>query len=292
MTKISKPFIIVSESIKRKMDRIILPSNISLSTITMTTSIDNKFHTNMIGKYLALDPDSVIEIKSGNSYKNNKTNNMSVSTNRFVKEKKNKRKKKQKKAFYNETTVRISTKTGHKANIKLFINGALQLTGCKSVDDALVCIDMLFTKLRKSRYIMDFENKKMVEIKFCESPDTLLVENIRPLKIAMINCHFNAGFKIDRVQLYDSVRKDILTKSLPRVIDCVFDPNRHACVSMKYIVEGWNKDCQTVIGTIFIFQKGCVIITGVRNSFQVLEAYKFIYKYLLMNYSKIVLEEN
>jgi Transcription factor TFIID (or TATA-binding protein, TBP). len=112
----------------------------------------------------------------------------------------------------------------------------------------------------------------MQEKQFVVNPETVTIEKIKNLRIAMINSGFKIPFKIDRGKLHN-----LLIKS---DYDCSFDPAKHACVNIKY-----DHPDKTI--SIFVFEKGSIIITGAQNCAQINSAYIFINKYLLTNHALI-----
>lgn len=247
-----------------------LPDDVIISTMTITCKIDTEFFCGNISKYINLKPTCILSVASGKI--DDPTTNRSM-----IKQKPTKKKKliKRKKGFYNQVTMNVSVKSKKKkpVNIKLFSNGAIQMTGCKSVENAVDTLANIFPELLITKAIIDRNKNKVVEKPFVSNPHIINLKNIKNFKIAMINSGFKLPFKIDRGKLYNLLLMDN--------VDCLFDPGKHAPVNIKY------SHAEKPI-TIFVFEKGSVIITGGRNCSQILEAYNFINKYLLENYKHIV----
>lgn len=245
-----------------------LPKSIKISTITLTCQINTTFDNKNIENFLDLDSD-IVTIKS-----------LDVNKSLLItkKRRKTKTKKSKKNAFYNQVSIGIKKECDINKkgiiNIKLFINGSMQITGCKCIDDFLNTLSVLFTKLRVTKAIFDETKNIMVDKPFVGNIDELQINNIKNIKIAMINSNFNVGFSINREKLFCLL--------IDKNISCSYDPIIHACVNIKY-----NYDCKKKI-SIFVFEKGTVIITGVNNCDQILEAHKFINNYLHSNYSNIM----
>jgi len=157
-------------------------------------------------------------------------------------------------------------------NIKLFTNGAIQMTGCKSMEGAMEALTKIFTELKTVKATLDYKLNRGVERNFATNTEILGIDNIFDVKICMINSNFCIEFNIDRDKLFDLLIRD--------KIECSYDPIIHACVNIKY--EHREKTI-----SIFVFESGAVIITGARNCNQIVEAYNFINKYLLKNYNYI-----
>ena len=117
------------------------------------------------------------------------------------------------------------------------------------------------------------KNKYMiVEKKFVEDIDKVDIEKVVGFKIPMINTNFAINFTINRCVLHNLMLKE--------KYNVKFEPGRHACVNIKH--KSGNK-----LISIFVFERGPIIITGAQNCNQVADAYVFINKYLLSNYNII-----
>ena len=244
-----------------------IPKDIRISTITITCRLDTIFNTINIERYLDLD-DDIVTVKS-------------LRVNRTIlvtkKRRKTKTRKTKKNAFYNQVSVGIKkqdniVKKGI-INIKLFINGAIQITGCKSIIDFKNSLTILFNKLKTVKGVYDSKTDTIIDKYFVNDLNLLELKHINKIKIAMINSNFNIGFSIDRENLYGLLLSNNIT--------CSYDPVIHACVNIKY-----NYDDKKKI-SIFVFEKGTIIITGVNNCEQIIAAHKFINTYLNKNYNSI-----
>ncbi|AYV84672.1 MAG: TATA box binding protein [Hyperionvirus sp.] len=244
-----------------------LPEDVSISTMTITCKIKTEFNVTNIGKYIDLKYNSIVTVKHGAC--DDKTTNRSLV---FKKQTAQKYKKK-KKSFYNQITIIIRTKKNAKGtNVKLFTNGAIQMTGVKSVEGMTEALTQTFNELKVVKAVLDPKTNKIIEKPFITNKDMLDVKNIFDLKICMINSNFDVGFNIDRDKLFDLLRGNN--------IECTFDPIIHACVNIKY-----EHSDKTI--SIFVFESGAVIITGARSGTQIVAAYTFINKYLLKHYNYI-----
>ncbi len=247
-----------------------LPKGIKISTITITCRIDAMFNNLNIEKYLDLDED-VVTIKS-----------MRVNRSSLVSKKRRKTKtqKTKKAAFYNQVSIAVQTKeldasgkNYRKINVKLFINGAIQITGCKSIDDFKGVLTTVFNKLKNVKAVYDKDEGKIIEKLFVSDPSYLDLVNVKQIKIAMINSSFDIGYSVDRENLYGILANDKIT--------CSFDPVMHAGVKIKYFYDGDKKI------SIFVFEKGTIIITGAKSCKHIAKAHKFIDGYLKKNYNSV-----
>lgn len=246
-----------------------LPDDVTISTMTFVCKIDTVFFCGNIARYIDLKYDAILSVTHGKDG--------DVRTNRSIIAKKtsNGKKKKKKNVFYNQVSMYVDVKAKRKkpVNIKLFSNGAIQMTGCKTVDNAMETLSKVLPELKKVRAVVDYKNFKVVEKPFASNLDTLELKNVKNVRIAMINSNFKIPFKIDRGKLYNLL--------LAENYECLYDPVKHACVNIKY-----DHPDKTI--SVFVFEKGSIIITGARNCAQILDAYNFINRYLLRNHKHIV----
>lgn len=254
--------------IKKYSDKIFIndfPEDVGISTITITCHFDTNFDILNIQKYLPLNLDKIVTIK----YDGDKERSVIIKKRRTRKKKK---KEVKKKSFFNQITVLVKPNIDTKPiNCKLFKNGSVQMTGAKSIKDAINALDILCGELLIIKGII-FDNK-INKIEFVSNRDSVDISKIHDFKVCMINSDFNVGFKIDREQLFNILSNE--------KYDCKCDTDNHPCVDIKYSYKGYKKI------SIFIFQSGSVLITGAKHCRQILEAYKFIYRILLENYTKI-----
>lgn len=245
-----------------------LPDDVSLSTMTLVCNIGTKINAGNIARYIDLSVNSIISVSHGRAG--------DVITNRSITKpvRAPKKTKKQKKMFYNQVSIQVRIKSKLKpVNVKLFSNGSIQMTGCKNLDHALDALEMIFIEMKKVKAVLNIKAKKVIEKPFLEDLKFGSLEYVKGFKVVMINSNFKMPFKIDRYKLYNLL--------VDGDYDCVFDPDVHACVNIKYSDPG-----KTI--SIFVFEKGSIIITGAKNCEQIKNAYDFINVYLLKNHDAIV----
>jgi len=246
-----------------------LPKDIKISTITMTCNFDTEFNVENIGKYFDLK-NNVVNINyesiDGKQYHRSLLNNI----------KKNK-KKKTKRSFYNQVTIGIKTSNDKIVNIKIFINGSIQMTGCDGLYSCIEGLETLCNEIKKVKGIINPSISNKIIIKtFTTKPDNVVINKINDVKIRMINSNFDIGFQVNREKLYKIL--------LDEKINCVFEPIIHACVNIKFNYKNKEKI------SIFVFESGAIIITGAKTKNQIFDAYKFITKRLIENYYNIVVK--
>lgn len=232
-----------------------VPESVTISTMSTTCKVGTTINIENINKYMELSEQDVITIKYNKKVR---------SLDKKVK------KKKVKKNFFNQITLEIRPSAGKKINVKLFRNGSVQMTGCKTIKDCNIVLNKLVSKL--SEVYGKIENGKIVDVKFVDDIEKI---NITDFKIDMINSNFSVDYDINRESLYNIL--------LEKKVTCRYEPCIHACVNIKYKPQGSN---QTV--SIFVFQSGSIIITGAKNNYHITKAYEYINRILRENYTNIL----
>lgn len=270
---------------KAKLELLNLPSDLVISTTTITCKLNIIFNVENIGLYFNDFDDILVGKKYGNRIISNLINIKKIKINK-------KKKKKEKKNFFNQVSLifnsaalmgldpeKLSVKERYKTlNIKLFINGSIQMTGCKHLDNVKKSLIILFNKLKAKKAILD-PNMIFIEKPFVSDVSKLNVNKIIFFRIVMINTNFNIQFKINRERLH----KLLIEKDY----DVGFDPIIHACVNIKFPIPS----CANKTISIFAFESGSITIAGANSCFQVLSTYNFINKFILNNYSFLLTKE-
>jgi TATA-box binding protein (TBP) (component of TFIID and TFIIIB) len=248
------------------------PEEVIISTMTVTCALDTEYYLENICKYIDLNHTGIISIRYGEPTIES-TNRTLVPMKPSAIQKKNKVKN-----FYNQATFQIKTKKSKIINVKLFKNGAIQMTGVKSIEGTAEALDKLFNEIRQNKFVIEMVDgkKKLIRKQFVKDVTKVSIDQIKNYKIAMINSNYNIDFTIDREKLYNIMLLDAL--------DCSYDPIVHASVNIKF-----NHPNKPI--SIFVFEGGSIIITGARTCDQIKQAYDFINKYLLTKYTQIVKNE-
>jgi len=268
-----------------KQDLLSIPSDLAISTTTVTMKVNVFFNVENIGLYF----DDFDNILIGKRYGNRVVNNL-INIKKIKSDKKKKRK--EKKNFYNQVSLifrtctlmgldpsKISQKEGLKTvNVKLFINGSIQMTGCKHLDNIRSSLELLFEKLKITKVILN-KNMEFIEKPFVIDTTLLNINNVNNFYIQMINTNFNIQFHINRSKLFQLL--------LDNNIDASFDPIIHACVNIKYYLI--SKKTKTI--SIFVFESGSITIAGSNSCSEILEAYNFINKFILSNYNVLLTKD-
>lgn len=245
-----------------------LPEEVIISTMTIVCNIDTTFLCGNIARYIELKLSGVQSVTHGRAG--------DIETNRSILPKKMGygKKKKKKNVFFNQVSIYVAVKGKKKpVNVKLFSNGAIQMTGCKTIENAVEAINKILPELRTMKAIINYETQKIDEKPFATDVTILESKNVKNFRIAMINSNFKIDFHVDRSKLYNLL--------LEEKYDCYYEPIKHACVNIKY-------NHPDKIISIFVFEKGAIIVTGARNCSQILDGYVFINKYLLKHHKQIL----
>ena len=255
-----------------------LPNGISISTMCATCKLNTELDIDNIEHNLQLNKNDIITVKISTT----------IIRTLLMQKKKNKRTKKNVQPiktkvinyFYNQITVVIRINEGEtddinnepRINLKLFKNGSVQMSGCKSIKSINIVLNKLINKLKEIKAkIID---NKIIEIKFIENVEAL---SINHFKIDMINSNYQVNMKIDRDKLYNILKS--------RNIKCSFEPCIRACVVIKFTPTTFNIEEKQV--SIYIFLKGNIIITGARDREHIIEAYTYINNLLITHADEI-----
>lgn len=153
---------------------------------------------------------------------------------------------------YNKLTDQDYWKSLKKLNIKIFKNGSIQMSGVKNYNYTNRALNKLVYRLT-------------------EINDNIIIENIDNLgiynfNIYMINSNYKIAININRKKLFDILCMKKIKSSYEKCI--------RACVIVKYLPKVKNDKEKEV--SIFIFEKGNIIITGARCFEHIVESYNYI----------------
>ena len=195
--------------------------------------------------------------------------------------------------FYNCTTVNVVISPIKSANVKIFNNGKLQMTGIPKPEDGILVSKYVTDMIKKMRK----DNKKIIMNK-----DYPL--NLAKYKTVMINTCYELGYCINREVLYNIIYKRY-------GLNTIYDSDGYPGVRIEYyyntnnvgtIGEGRCGCCEKCKGkgtgdgkgecrkiSIAIFQSGSAIIAGgCTNSEPIFKAYAFINNIIKEILSEIV----
>ena len=223
--------------------------NLHISTMTGIGSLSE--HIDLCDLYNSLNPDNIIKMIQ---YKDN-----------LIKGDKTLKKKKTT-TFYNQLTMLIENDSKI-ANVKVFNNGKIQMTGIK--------------KTESCEKILNIIKNKIIELNLASNTKNI---NVISSNIVLINSDFSMGYKINPDILY----REVLNKN----IFVTYEPCIYPGVNIKYYLrndqetngicpcesqcngKGKNGACKKV--TIAVFNSGNIIITGANCKEQLVVCYNFI----------------
>ena len=280
-----------------------LPSSLKISTMCCGCVLNTQLYIKNIENYLQLNSNDILTVKIDN----NALRTLLDIKKKSKRIKKNKNKIKKNKIsnnfFYNQVTVEIrvyednidtidnidninninndkynikNINTESKINLKLFKNGSVQMSGCKSIEDVNKVLNKLVVKLKEIKAII--VNNEIIDKPFIESVDDI---NISKFKIDMILVHYKINMNINRIKLYELLLK--------KKLKVMYEPCIRACVTLKYIANIDNIDKKEI--SIFFFEKGNIIITGARSRNQIIETYDYINNILITYKNDIIKNE-
>ena len=250
-----------------------LPDGLTISTMCASAKINSLINTVNIEKYLPLDQDDIVCVKLNND-------NQRTLIQTKAKNKRLKKKEKKDFHFFNQITVVVRVFQGPvkdweeepKINLKLFKNGSIQMSGCKSLEYVNIVLNKLLVRIKQIK--AKIEDNKIQEIKFVENHTDLAITSY---KIDMINSNYKVNMQIDRNKLYNLLLKKKIKSS--------FEPCIRACVIIKYTPPENNDEEKEI--SVFVFQKGNIIITGARTKSHIISACKYINNILLTHHDEI-----
>jgi TATA-box binding protein (TBP) (component of TFIID and TFIIIB) len=231
-----------------------LPENISISTMTIVCNIDVNFNVQNIAQNIALTPCGILSVTHGK--------NDNLLTNRSILPPKADNCKK-KNIFYNRMSMHVFIKGEKKpVNVKLFSNGAIQITGCKTTDNAVEALNKILVELQNTEAA---ENLNILELK-----------NVKNFRIVLTNAYFNTPLPINLPRLHKML--------ISHKYRTTYNPPMYPLLDLrlKYL-DNWM--------TLF-FSKCGVIITASEDYNSTLYGYNFINKYLSENYYQPTLKRN
>ena len=262
-----------------------LPAGMGVSTMCASCKLNTLVNIVNIEKYFQLNPDDILTVKM---------NKERLRTIILTKKKPKRQRKNENKLihkdttknyFYNQITVVMRIDSGPcqdlndapKINIKLFKNGSVQMSGCKSVKNINIVLNKLIYKLKEIKAIMD--DGKLNIIEFIDEPNKITVLNF---KIDMINSNYKVNMQIDRDKLYNLLLKKKIKSS--------YEPCIRACVIIKFTPCEQNSEFKEV--SIFVFQKGNIIITGARSRSHIISSYEYMNNILLTHTDEIIKKDD
>lgn len=256
-----------------------LPKGVSISTMCAKCKLGTELNIDLIKHNLPLNYDDILTVK---------INNEDMRTLIDAKKKKRRTKRKVKTTsnpFYNQITVVVRINEGPiinihdepKINLKLFKNGSIQISGLKNIEYTNRALNKLIHCLSQVKGKM--VANVITDIQFVENISKL---NITNFEIYMINSNYMVNLMIDRTKLYSLL--------LMKKIRASYEKCVRACVNIKYAPPIHNSEEKDV--SVFIFEKGNIIITGARNFHHVISTYDYINNILLNHIDDVIKKDD
>jgi TATA-box binding protein (TBP) (component of TFIID and TFIIIB) len=145
------------------------------------------------------------------------------------------------------------------------------MSGCKSVEGINFVLNKIVTRLKEVKGLV--VNDKIVEKDFVTDKTKLMIKDF---KIDMINSNYKVDLEINREKLYNLL--------LSKKIRASYEPCIRACVIVKFNPSNNEEDKDI---SIFVFEKGNIIITGAKNVSHITSSYNFINKILHDHLSEV-----
>ena len=261
-----------------------LPKGVVISTMCASCKdgLGTDININNMLKYMPLNSDDVISIKRN-------ADNMRSLIPPKVRKRKTKKFKEKKSGsmFFHQITMVVRVNEGDyknledepKINFKIFKNGSIQMSGIQKISYLNRAINKLLYRLRTVLAVMNKKTNKIEEINFLANPENLTVRNF---KIDMINSNYQVNMVINRDKLYNLLLKMKVKASYEKCI--------RACVIIKYTPKDDNPLEKDI--SIFVFQKGNIIITGAKSRNHVISSYKYINDILVNHVDEIIKDDD
>lgn len=244
-----------------------------IATMTLVSRINANVNLSNFSKCVTLSKGNILSVKyaKGTEY-----------VERTIEIVNSSKKKKKKKVFYNQCTLIIECENDcgctsqcscdkiKRVNLKLFLNGKIQMTGCKSIEHAKKAIDKLSIELKQDKYSLNESSKKFIKKDIIDNVDFEMSEPT----IELINSVFHTELNINREYLHSTLVNKYN-------MFATFQPCIYVGINSKFISSTNTKV------TILIFQTGKIIITGAKTLNDIDESYNCINKILRENLKEI-----
>lgn len=253
-----------------------LPKGVSISTMCAKCNLGTKIDVDNIYEHLKLDDNDILTVKVDKD-KQRTILPVKVKKRRTTKKKTNGKSN----PFYNQITIVVRVYEGdkdiiikngekcmdkiRKINVKLFKNGSIQISGVKKLKYTNRALNKLVYRLS------EINN----DIKFVDDYDNLAIYDF---SIYMINSNYKINLHVNRKKLFDILKKKKIKSSYEKCI--------RACVIVKYCPMIKNLEEKEV--SLFVFEKGNIIITGARNLEHIVESYNYMNNIILEHIDDII----
>lgn len=264
------------------------PTDIKISTITLTGKIGDYVMGKFLYDRLPINED-LIYIENGKEYKGVKTKKKVKYSKKEKVSKLDKRKLGRGKPLSNQISIGMKGEGYHKNPVclKIFKNGNIQLTGCKTIEEGIMLYKKLYEYINKisTTFYLEEDDKyyKIESVKNMIKPKDLVLNS------EMINASYNFNFEIDQIKLNDLLKSLYKDNEIFVTYDsCVSSPAVR-CYLMNMSVYDVRKK-KPKQPSVFVYRSGsCNIIVWKMD--MLYKAYDFINNLLKENFMTVVSQD-
>jgi len=262
------------------------PTAIKISTITLTGKIGDYVMGKFLYDRLPIN-DDIIYTENRKEHKGNKTKKKVKYSKKEKMSKLDKRKLGRGKPLSNQISIGMKGQEGFHKNpvcLKIFKNGNIQLTGCKTIQEGYDLYKTLYKyigDIPKRFYLI--EDNVYYEIEPIKN--MILPENLK-LNSEMINASYSLNFEIEQIKLYDLFKTKFKEDELFVTYDCCVSSPAVRCYLMNMSVYDDRKK-KNKQPSIFLYRSGSVNII-VWKIDMLYKAYEFINNFIEENFRQVV----
>lgn len=265
------------------------PTPIKISTITVTGKIGDYVMGKFLYDRLPID-ENLIYIECGKEYRGNKSKKKAKYSKKEQSGKLDKRKLCRGKPLSNQISIGMNgIDEDHKNPVclKIFKNGNIQLTGCKSLKEGYKLYEKLYKYIEKVEKEFTLEGSD-IKYKITPVKNMILPKNLK-LDSEMINASYNLNFQVNQKSLNNLLNKKFDNDEIFVTYDsCVSSPAvRCYLMNMSVYDERKKKKKQP---SCFIYRSGSVNIIVWKED-MLHNAYKFINEFIKNHFRKIISQD-
>ena len=262
------------------------PTPIKISTITLTGKIGDYVMGKFLYDRLPINSD-IIYVECGKQYKGKKTKKKAKYSKKEQSGKLDKRKLCRGKPLSNQISLGMNgIEAGHKNPVcfKIFKNGNIQITGCKSLDEGYKLYKKLYDYIKQVPNEFTLKNSN-IKYKILAVKNIILPENL-VLESEMINASYNLNFEVDQKKLNKLLNKKYKNDEIFVTYDsCVSSPAVRCYLTNMSVYDERKKKKKHP--SCFIYRSGSVNIIVWKQE-MLIQAYNFINEFLKTNFKEIL----
>lgn len=275
----------LDECNKNKLEYV-LPLPIKISTITLTGKIGDYVMGKFLYDRLPINED-IIYTENRKEHKGVKTKKKIKYSKKEKASKLDKRKLGRGKPLSNQISIGMKGEGDFHKNpvcLKIFKNGNIQLTGCKTIEEGYNLYKKLYNyigEIPKRFYLIDDDKYfDIVPIKNMILPKDLKLDS------EMINASYSLNFEIEQIKLNNLFKEKFKEDEIFVTYDCCVSSPAVRCYLMNMSVydERKKKNKQP---SIFLYRSGSVNII-VWKIDMLYRAYDFINNFIKENFQEVV----